>query len=315
MLICVTGGLGYIGSHIVIELAKRQEFEILIVDNLINCEIATLEKLRVCTKRNIFFKQVELTNSVAVYSIFREYPIDLVIHCAALKSVPESKMIPMQYIENNVMSTLNLLRAMESFGLRNFIFSSSCSVYGNPQDSQVNEETPIGEAVSPYALSKQMCEQVIKVSKCKSIILRYFNPAGAHPNLPMDAIGLIPILVKNPKLTIFGTDYNTKDGTAVRDYVHIYDIAIAHVAAVDKVYQMQKGQKIMNLGSGTPHSVLEVVRKWEEITKSKKEIFFTSRRFGDVESVFANNDKAQSELGWKPQLTLVDILNNCLVHN
>lgn len=323
--ILVTGGTGYIGSHTVVELLNHG-FEVVIADNLCNSHLSVVDAIEeICGKRPIFEK-VELTDHSAVKNVFEKHnDINGVIHFAALKAVGDSSLYPLKYYRNNIFSLINTLDIMLQNGVENFVFSSSCTVYGQPEQLPVFENTPVVKAVSPYGNTKKISEEIItetsNTSSIRSIILRYFNPIGAHPSakigeLPLGSPdNLVPFITqtvsgKREVLKIFGTDYNTPDGTCIRDYLHVVDLAKAHVIAVERMIHNKSADsvEVFNLGTGTGNSVLEIVRAFEKATGLKVPVVNASRRPGDAEQIWANVDKATTVLGWHAEHSLEEML-------
>ena len=323
--ILVTGGTGYIGSHTVVELLNHG-YEVVIADNLCNSHLSVLDSIeQICGKRPTFEK-IELTDSLAVNMLFESYKnIDGVIHFAAVKAVGESSLNPLKYYHNNLFSLINVLNAMKNKGVNAIVFSSSCTVYGQPEKLPVFEDSPVVKAVSPYGNTKKISEEIImeasNTCSIKSIILRYFNPIGAHPSakigeLPLGSPdNLVPFITqtvagKREVLKIFGTDYNTPDGTCIRDYLHVVDLAKAHVIALERMTNKNNNDavEIFNLGTGTGHSVLEIISTFEKITGIKVPTIIAPRRVGDAEQIWANVDKASGILGWKAELSIEEML-------
>ena len=313
--ILVTGGIGYIGSHTVIELLNNGH-AVHIIDNLSNSDISMLDRIEKITKKRPTFTQLDLRDKAEVDSFFQSnVNIGGVIHFAALKSVGESVKLPIKYYENNVVGLCNLLGAMESNVIPNLVFSSSATVYGSPEILPVTEQSPIGFTPSPYGATKQMCERIIEDftnshSNFKGMSLRYFNPIGAHDS---GLIGELPTGIPNnlmpyitqtaagirDQLSVFGSDYNTTDGTAIRDYIHVSDVATAHVHAIDFLTNCTQGGHFkLNIGTGIGLTVLEVIKSFEKTSGVKLNYTLTGRREGDVEAVYANVAFAQDLLGW-----------------
>jgi len=319
MKILVTGGTGFIGSHTAVEL-QEQGFEVVIVDNLSNSTIEVLDNITKITGKRPVFEQFDLCDQALTADFFRRHS-DLagIIHFAAYKAVGESVEKPLMYYRNNLQSLMNILEGMLANNINNLVFSSSCTVYGQPDELPVRENSPIKEAFSPYGNTKQISEEIIRDTlkvnpHLQAIALRYFNPIGAHPSA---LIGELPIGVPNnlmpfitqtaigkrPVLRVFGKDYNTPDGTAIRDYIHVVDLAQAHVVALNRMIQqkMKKNYEIFNLGTGNGLTVLEVIRSFEKVSGVKLNYVFVDRRPGDVEKVWADTTLANQELGWKAQ--------------
>ncbi len=320
MKILVTGGLGFIGSHTVVELAKENN-EVIIVDNLYNSKESVLEKLEKITGKKIKFYKCDLTNKKELDKIFvEEKDINSVIHFAGYKAVGESVKKPIMYYSNNLISTTNLLEVMEEHNVKKLVFSSSATVYGDPGVPKYKEEFGRGKTTSPYGTTKAMIEKILEDlyfsdNSWNITILRYFNPVGAHesgligeePNgIPNN---LMPYVMKVASgkleiLSIFGNDYPTPDGTGVRDYIHVVDLAKGHVKALEK---MKDGFKIYNLGSGRGVSVLELVNTFQKVNNVKVNYKIVDRRAGDLAEYYADPSKALKELGWKTEKTLEDI--------
>ena len=326
--ILVTGGSGYIGSHTLVDLIENG-FEVISADNNSRSTIGMLEGVEKITGTKVKNYKVDLCNFDETRAIFEENDtIAGVIHFAAYKAVGESVEKPLLYFHNNMGSLINILRWIEEFKIPNFVFSSSCTVYGNPDEIPVTEQTPRKDAESPYGLTKQMGEQMIEAFAAtnkitNSVLLRYFNPAGAHPStligeLPIDRPqNLTPVITqtaigKIPALTVFGNDYPTRDGSCVRDFIHVCDLAHAHTLAVGFLMQKKNTNncEVFNLGSGDGITVLESIKAFEESTGIKLNYSIGNRRPGDVIAIYANNDKAKNELGWSPQYTVKDIMTS-----
>ncbi|MBL4710726.1 MAG: UDP-glucose 4-epimerase GalE [Flavobacteriales bacterium] len=328
MNILVTGGAGYIGSHTIIELFEQGYTRIFSIDNYLNSKESNYEKIEKITGKTPEYNNIDLTDLESTRAFFKVNKIDAIIHFAALKSVPESVENSEVYYRNNTLTLLNLLSCMKEFDVKHIIFSSSCSVYGNPDQLPVNESTPFGVAESPYASTKQMGETILK-DFCKTnvnftaISLRYFNPVGAHSsgligeNFSRRPNNLIPIITQTAakireKITVFGTDYNTDDGSCIRDYIHVIDIAKAHVKALDYQKQLNttNNYDVFNLGTGRGTSVLEIIHSFEEISGKKLNYTLGDRRAGDVETIYSDNAKASSTLKWNASLSLEEMLKS-----
>lgn len=325
--ILVTGGTGFIGSHTTVEL-QQAGYNVVIVDNLSNSKIEVLDGIEKITGVRPAFEQVDLREKDAVEAVFAKYPeIEGVIHFAASKAVGESVEKPLLYYRNNIVSLINILELMPKYNVKGIIFSSSCTVYGQPSEENlpVTEEAPIQKALSPYGNTKQINEEIINDyihsgASIKSIILRYFNPIGAHPSayigeLPNGVpMNLIPFVTQTAigirkELKIFGNDYNTPDGTCIRDYIYVVDLAKAHVAAMARVLDKETDPvEVFNIGTGKGVSTLEVVEGFEKATGVKLNWSFAPRREGDIEKVWGNVDKANNVLGWKAETPLEDVL-------
>lgn len=323
--ILVTGGAGYIGSHTAVSLLE-QGFEAVLLDNLVNSEIAVLDGIEAIAGARPDFHQIDMTNEVQLERFFQENPgIHAVIHFAALKAVGESVEQPARYYHNNLYSLINLVRLMPRFGIPNLIFSSSATVYGEPDSLPLEEDHPVKPATSPYGNTKKMCEDILRDcanadESFRAISLRYFNPIGAHESA---LIGELPIGVPNnlmpfitqtaaglrKELLVFGDDYQTPDGTAIRDYIHVVDLADAHVKALERLLanRQKKNYEVFNLGTGHGFSVLEVIRSFEKMSGVKLNYRITGRRAGDVEQTYASTALANRELGWKARRTLDDM--------
>ena len=322
--ILVTGGTGYIGSHTVVEL-QQQGYEVLIADNLSNSRIEVLGNIAAITGVFPEFEHIDLTDEAKTLEFFeRHSDLDGVIHFAAFKAVGESCANPLMYYHNNLFSLVNVLEGMKRSGIRNLVFSSSCTVYGQPDELPVTEKAAVQKAWSPYGNTKQMCEDIlgfsVGITGVKAIALRYFNPIGAHDSAMIGELpigtpnNLMPFITQTAvgireSLKVFGGDYDTVDGTAVRDYIHVVDIAKAHVVAVERMIG-DKGKsdlEVFNLGTGNGFSVLEVIRSFEKMSGEKLNYSIVDRRPGDVEKVWADTRFANEELGWKAERSLDDM--------
>ena len=321
MSILVTGGLGYIGSHTVVELINKG-LEPIVVDNLSNSKIEMLDQIYQITNKRVKFYQVDLLDKDNLEKIFIENKdIEDVIHFAGSKAVGESCAKPLMYYENNIMSTVNLLNVMIKYGVKNIIFSSSATVYGTPKRVPIYEQDEIGGTTNPYGTTKLIIEGILqdvyKVHPEMNIaILRYFNPIGAHesgligeapngiPNNLMPYITQVAVKQRE-RLSVFGNDYNTVDGTGVRDYIHVVDLALGHVASLNKLHQ-NSGLVIYNLGTGKGTSVLELVNAFIKANGIDVPYVIAPRRSGDIDECYANCDKALKELNWKAERTIVD---------
>lgn len=318
MRVLVTGGCGYIGSHTVVDLLN-ENYEVIIVDNLINSKIEVLDKIKKITNKDVTFYQIDLCDKEKLRTVFEKEKIDSVIHFAGLKAVGESVEKPLMYYENNLISTLNLLDLMKEYNVKKIVFSSSATVYGNPKSLPIYEDFPLS-TTNPYGTTKLMIEDILKdLYKADNsfdiTILRYFNPIGAHKSglLGEDPNGipnnLMPYIVKVatgtlPILNIFGDDYNTVDGTGVRDYIHVCDLSYGHVLALKNKLT---GLKIYNLGTGKGTSVLELVNMFETVNNVKVNKQIVARREGDIDACYASNEKAVKELGFNPKYTIRDM--------
>ena len=319
--ILVTGGLGYIGSHTVVEL-QQAGFEVLIVDNLSNSSIEVLEGITNITKTAPAFERLDLRNKNDVATYLKEHSdIEGVIHFAASKAVGESVEKPLSYYENNIHTLVYLLQECKANSIQHIIFSSSCTVYGEPDSLPITENAPIKIAASPYGNTKQISEEIIrdacKVTALNAIALRYFNPIGAHDSAEIGELpigvpqNLVPFITQTAsgireELSVFGDDYPTKDGSCIRDYIHVVDLAKAHVVAMQRLLNNENALafEVFNIGTGTGNSVLEVVRAFEEVSGTSLPYKITERRPGDVIAVYADTQKANSLLGWKADKTM-----------
>ncbi len=327
-LIVVTGGTGYIGSHTAVELMEAG-YEVLIIDNLVNSGIEVLDGIEKITGRKPLFEKLDLCDRQGVIDCFKNYPrISAVIHFAAYKTVPESVEKPLMYYENNLVSLINLLNTMKDHGVKNLVFSSSCTVYGQPDKLPVTEDSPIKKATSPYGNTKQISEEIILDSiaagyPLEAISLRYFNPIGAHPSahigeLPMGIPdNLVPYLTQTAiglreELRVFGDDYNTPDGSAIRDYIDVVDLSRAHVVSIDRLLAGKNTQhmEIFNLGTGKGLSVFEIINAFVKATGVEFKYKVVARREGDVEQVYADTSLANRVLGWKAGTPLHDTLRS-----
>ena len=325
MKVLVTGGTGYIGSHTVVEL-QQKGFEVIIADNLVNSFKETVDRIAKITGKRPMFEQIDLTEKHGVDQIFTKHPDILhIIHFAALKAVGESVQYPLRYYYNNINSLVNILEAMQKYEVKNIVFSSSCTVYGQPELLPVTEKSPIQPALSPYGHTKQICEDIIAktidVSNFNAVLLRYFNPVGAHPTA---IIGEFPLgtpnnlapcitqtaIGKRPELKVYGNDYNTPDGTAIRDYIHVVDLAQSHVAALERFISKinQKQLEIYNIGTGKGFSVLEIIHSFEKVSGEKLNYQIVDRRAGDIEKIWADTTLANKELKWKAQRNIDEMM-------
>lgn len=323
--ILVTGGTGFIGSHTTVEL-QQNGYDVIIVDNFSNSSPDVLENIEKITGIKPEFENFDLADEKLTADFMKRHSdIAGIIHFAAYKAVGESMQKPLEYYRNNVGSLINILEGMKQNNIQNMVFSSSCTVYGQPDELPVTEKAPIKPAWSPYGNTKQMCEDILKFTTLchpiKSIALRYFNPIGAHPStligeLPLGVPNnLIPFITqtavgKRQCLSVFGSDYNTHDGTAVRDYIHVVDLAKAHVVAVKRLLENTETEKleIFNLGTGTGYSVLNVINSFEKVSGVKLNYKIVDRRPGDVEMVWADTSFANENLGWKADKTLDEMM-------
>ncbi len=312
--IIVTGGAGYIGSHTVVELVKFG-FNPIIIDNFSNSSSSAIENIEKICKKKIDFFDLNCIDKLKMNNSINWKKIDGIIHFAALKSVSESFEKKEKYFTNNIESTKILLNICEVYNIKKFVFSSSCTVYGNPNNLPVTEKTELKKPSSPYGETKKICEEMIKTSQIKNfIILRYFNPIGAHEsaligehplNIPNNLVPLICecAIGKREKLTIYGNDYPTRDGTCIRDYIHVCDVAQAHVYAFKKM-NTKTTRKIFNIGLSKGISVLELINLFEKNNNIKINYEFGKRREGDIEEIFANCSLAEKELNWSPKKTI-----------
>lgn len=325
MKILVTGGLGFIGSHTVVEL-QNEGYEVVIIDNLSNSSEEVLKGITAITGKQPIFEKLDLREKTSVADFFSRHPdVKGVIHFAASKAVGESVEQPLLYYENNIGSLVYLLQQLQEIGNGKFIFSSSCTVYGQADQMPITESAPIKPAMSPYGNTKQIGEEIIidtcKVSEINSILLRYFNPVGAHPSAEIGELpigvpqNLVPFITQTgmglrKELAVYGDDYNTPDGTCIRDYIHVVDLARAHVIALQRLLDNKNEEKVevFNLGTGTGSSVLEVIRAFERVSGKPLAYKIVNRREGDVVEAYANTDKANEVLGWKAEFTLDDAL-------
>ena len=316
--IVVTGGCGYIGSHTIVELLKTTNYEVISIDNFSTSSADTLKRIKKASGKEVRNYEVDLKDRQAVRAIFiGNSDIGGIIHFAAHKTVPESVADPIKYYDNNINSLLNILVACNEFGVRNFIFSSSCSVYGNVKSLPVNEDTPFEKTESPYAYTKVVGEEIIRnvvnISLLKAIALRYFNPVGADISgqIGDNPIGkpnnLVPYITQVaagilPKLSVFGSDYPTRDGSCIRDYIHVTDIADAHIKALNYLINTNSSSSfdVFNLGSGEGVTVLEIIKAFERVTGQKLNYEVVGRRSGDVAAIYSDSEKAKKVLGWIP---------------
>jgi UDP-glucose 4-epimerase len=324
--ILVTGGCGYIGSHTIVDLVENG-FDVISVDNNSRSNPRILEGVEKITGKKIKNYKVDLCNFDDTYAIFQEN-VDIIgiIHFAAFKAVGESVENPLLYFENNLTSLINLLKCVGEFEIPYFVFSSSCTVYGNPDQIPVTEFTPPKPAESPYGYTKQMGEQIInefsKSVNSKCVLLRYFNPVGAHPSgligeLPVGRpANLVPGITqtaigKLQQMNVYGNDYPTRDGSCIRDFIHVSDIGHAHTLAIDYMIskRQQKKCEVFNLGSGNGVTVLEAIHAFEKVTGVKLNYVIGPRRPGDVVAIYANNDYARKQLGWEPKYSLEDMMS------
>lgn len=318
--ILVTGGLGYIGSHTAVAL-QEAGYEVVIIDDLSNSELFVLDRITQITGIEPEFHQIDLKDADLVNEFFQNNKVDGVIHFAAHKAVGESVQKPLMYHKNNLLGLLNVLEAMKENEVDHFIFSSSCTVYGQADKMPIDESAPIKKAESPYAKTKQIGEEILEdfvAAFEKNVIsLRYFNPVGAHPSALIGELpkgvpnNLVPFVTQTAAgirevLSVFGSDYPTRDGTAIRDYIYVCDLADAHVKALTRLIQKQNKSnlEVFNLGTGIGSTVLEVVKAFETVNNLKLNYKLVERRAGDIIEAFADNSLAENELGWKPETSL-----------
>lgn len=321
MKILVTGGCGYIGSHTTVELLNNN-YEVVIVDNLVNSKEEVIDYIKEITGKKVKFYNEDVCDYNSLSKIFDKEKFDAVLHFAGLKAVGESVKMPLKYYENNLGSTLNLLRVMKEHNCKRIVFSSSATVYGNPKKLPITEDMEVGGTTNPYGDTKYIIERILKSlydsdNEWSISILRYFNPIGAHksgligenPNgIPNN---LMPYIIKVANhelecLNVFGDDYDTKDGTGVRDYIHVVDLARGHIKALDKVNK-ENGLNIYNLGTGKGYSVLEIINKFESVNGLKINYDIVGRRDGDIAACYADCSKAYKELGWKAEFDIEDM--------
>lgn len=326
--ILVTGGTGYIGSHTVVYL-QQAGYPVVIIDNLSNSERSVLDGIKAITGVRPDFVEGDCTDINTLRKLFEQYPdVGAIINFAASKAVGESVQKPILYYRNNINTLLNLLNLMPEHDVKGIVFSSSCTVYGQPDINPVTEQTPIKPATSPYGNTKQICEEIIRDvitsgAPVKGILLRYFNPVGAHPSALIGEApngvpqNLIPFLTQTAagirkELSVFGDDYNTPDGSCIRDYIDVNDLAKAHVTAVARIFddKMDTNPEVFNLGTGRGLSVLELVHAFEEATGVKVPHRITGRRAGDIEQVWADPTKANTVLGWTATTPIADTLRS-----
>lgn len=322
MTILVTGGAGYIGSHTVVELLNNNE-NLILIDNFYNSKRKVLDNIKKITNKDFKFYEMDYTDIDMLEKVFQENTIDAVFHFAGYKAVKESVEKPIEYYRNNVSGTLNLLNVMKKYNVKKIIFSSSATVYGTPKTLPIKETDEVGNTTNPYGTSKLFIEQILNDlytsdNTWSIAILRYFNPVGAHssgligeePNgIPNN---LMPYILKvatkeKPKLYVYGNDYNTKDGTGVRDYIHVIDLAKGHIKALDKLNKEKQGIYTYNLGTGKGYSVLEMIKTFEKVTNQKINYEITKRRPGDVAECYADPSKAQKELNFTCEKNLEDM--------
>lgn len=313
--VLITGGAGYIGSHVAVELLNKN-YKVIVYDNLTNSSKISVKKVEEITGKNIIFYEADILDEKKLSEVFEKENIDVVIHCAALKAVGESVKKPLEYYHNNISGTLSLLKIMRKYSCKNIIFSSSATVYGDPEKVPITEDFPKGICTNPYGWTKSMMEQIMtdlqkSDPEWKVVLLRYFNPIGAHESgkIGEDPQGipnnLLPYIAqvavgKLDYLRVFGDDYDTVDGTGVRDYIHVVDLAKGHVLSVDKIDKLE-GVSIINLATGNGYSVLEVLKAFEKACGKKISYKIVERREGDIAKCFADASKAYEVLGWKAE--------------
>lgn len=325
MKILVTGGAGYIGSHTCVELLN-EGFEVVVIDNFSNSKSSSLDAIKKITGKDFKFYEIDYLDKDALNKVFEENKIDAVINFAGFKAVGESVQKPIEYYTNNISGALNLLDVMRKYNVKKFVFSSSATVYGNPEKIPLTEDCKIGGTTNPYGTSKLFIEQILKDiyvsdNSWDIIILRYFNPVGAHESglIGEDPKGipnnLMPYIAKVAtkelkELSVFGNDYNTPDGTGVRDYIHVVDLAKGHVLALNKLEKEGKGLFIYNLGTGTGYSVLDLVRAYEKANNVKVPYKIAPRRDGDIATCYSDPTKAKNELGFVATKTIEDMCHD-----
>lgn len=326
--ILVTGGCGYIGSHTLVDLINNG-YQVVSIDNLVNSRESVLDGVEQITGVRVVNYAYNLCDMDKVRTVFEKHrDIEGIIHFAALKSVMESVTDPINYFDNNVNSLLNVLRCMDEFGVHRFIFSSSCSVYGNTKQLPVTEDTPLEEAESPYARTKQIGEMIIQDFAKASpqhqfVLLRYFNPAGAHPSAIIGerslkpAIYLVPVICevgigKRASMTVFGNTYPTRDGSCIRDFIHIMDLADAHTKCLQYLEGKKAGRncEVFNVGIGAGVSVLEAIEAFERVSGTRLNYTIGAPRAGDVVAIYANYTKAAAQMGWQPKYSIDDIMHS-----
>ena len=327
MKILVTGGLGFIGSHTVVEL-QNEGFEVVIIDNLSNSSEEVLKGIVAISGKQPIFEKLDLREKASVQDFFKKHSeVSGVIHFAASKAVGESVENPLLYYENNINALVYILQELQQKEKANFIFSSSCTVYGQAEKMPITENASVQPAISPYGNTKQIGEEIIqdvaKVSNINAILLRYFNPIGAHPSTELGELpigvpqNLVPFITQTgiglrKELSVFGSDYPTPDGTCIRDYIHVVDLAKAHVVALKRLIDSKNETKVetFNIGTGTGSTVLEVINSFEKVSGQKLPYKLVDRREGDVIEAFADTEKANSILGWKAQSTLDEAMDS-----
>ena len=327
MKILVTGGLGFIGSHTVVEL-QNEGFEVVIVDNLSNSTENVLKGIVAISGKQPIFEKLDLREKTSVQDFFKKHSdVSGVIHFAASKAVGESVENPLLYYENNINALVYILQELQQKEKANFIFSSSCTVYGQAEKMPITENASVQPAISPYGNTKQIGEEIIqdvaKVSNINAVLLRYFNPIGAHPSAEIGELpigvpqNLVPFITQTAiglrkELSVFGSDYPTSDGTCIRDYIHVVDLAKAHAVALKRLIEGKNESKVetFNIGTGTGSTVLEVIKSFEKVSGQKLPYKLVDRREGDVISAFADTEKANTVLGWKAESTLEEAMDS-----
>ena len=321
MNVLVTGGAGYIGSHTCVELLERG-YGVVVADNLVNSSAKSLERVQQITGKSLDFYEIDVRDRAALDRIFEKHDINCAIHFAGLKAVGESVAMPLEYYDNNLNSTITLCRAMKDHGVKNIVFSSSATVYSGDNEMPLTEASKTGNCTNPYGWTKYFGEQILrdlaKADRSWSVVLlRYFNPVGAHesgtigedpkgiPNNLMPFISQVAV-GRRDHLNVFGNDYDTHDGTGVRDYIHVVDLARGHVCAIEYM-QKHKGENVFNLGTGMGYSVLDMVKAFERVTGIKIPYEIVARRPGDLATVYSSPDKSAELLGWKAQYNLDDM--------
>jgi UDP-glucose 4-epimerase len=325
MKILVTGGTGYIGSHTVVELLQSG-YEVVIFDNLSNSKSEVLQSIHAISGKTPAFEQIDLCNEKELARGFEKHKdIKAIIHFAAYKAVGESVRLPLKYFHNNLFSLINVLEWVQKLHINSFVFSSSCTIYGQPDEIPVTEYSKLNKAVTPYGSTKQMAEEILQHIHSEIplnvISLRYFNPIGAHPSILLgeNPIGipnnLVPYITqtaigKHEQLSVFGNDYKTKDGTCVRDYIHVVDLAKAHVISLQRLINKENESpfEAYNLGAGRGYSVLEIIECFERISKIKLNYKFVERRFGDIDKIWADNSLISEKLKWNAEFDLEEML-------
>jgi len=328
MKVLLTGGLGFIGSHTAISLIDAGH-ELVILDNLDNSSLKVLTNLESITQSKITFIQADIRDYQSMAEQLESYTFEGVIHFAAKKSVPESLEKPILYYQHNIQGLINLIELCEHKNIENFIFSSSCTVYGTPSDLPVNENTPIQKSATPYGNTKIWGEQILSEyaslnPKFKLVLLRYFNPVGAHPSSLIGELphgipaNLMPYITQTAagirgELKVYGNDYNTKDGTAIRDFIHVADLADAHLKSLEWLIEKEDDKpntEIFNVGTGNGFTILEVIKSFEKVSAKSLKWSFAPRREGDIEQIWADTNKVNSVLKWKPKYTLDDMTSS-----